>query len=155
MHSKLPVILLSALALAAPGVSYAKDKDKNKDKGKGHQEQTSGDHHEGEGHHDGDGDHDGDGGKMTICHVPPGNKSARHTITVGESAWQAHQAHGDYRGACRTGGPGPGHDPRFDNMDRDHNGAISAGEWTGDRAGFARLDANHDGVLSRGEFSRY
>ena len=28
-------------------------------------------------------------GQMTICHVPPGNFSARHTITIGTSAWPA------------------------------------------------------------------
>ena len=156
MHSRLPVILLSALALAAPGVSYAKDKNKTKTKGQQQQHETadrSG--HEGDGHHDGDGDHEGDGGKMTICHVPPGNASARHTITVGESAWQAHQGHGDYRGACRTGGGGTGHGSRFDALDRNHNGVISVDEWTADRAIFKRLDTNHDGVLSPGEFSSY
>ena len=138
MHSRLPVILLSALALAAPGLSYAKDKDKSKNKDKGTQEQ----------HKTGD-----EGAKITLCHIPPGNKSNRHTITVGESAWAAHQAHGDHRGACEAGGPG--HDPRFDNLDRDHNGVISADEWAGDRGTFDRLDSNNDGVISRREFSRY
>ena len=40
-------------------------------------------------------------GEMTICHIPPGNPKARHTITIGASAWPAHRAHGDYQGACR------------------------------------------------------
>jgi hypothetical protein len=45
-------------------------------------------------------------GEMTICHIPPGNFSARHTITIGVSAWPAHQGHCaqgtcDYVGACR------------------------------------------------------
>ena len=35
-----------------------------------------------------------------ICHVPPGNPDARHTILIGESAVGAHMAHGDYRGEC-------------------------------------------------------
>lgn len=151
MQPRLPIVLLSALALAAPGLSYAKDKEKNKDKGKGHQEETTGQRHDGEGHPEGE---HGDGGKVTICHVPGGNQSKRHTITVGESAWQAHEAHGDHRGACGTGG-GTGHDSRFDNLDRDHNNVLSPGEWAGDRGSFDRLDANKDGVISRREFSRY
>ena len=38
--------------------------------------------------------------QITICHIPPGNPSRRNTITVGASAWPAHQAHGDTQGAC-------------------------------------------------------
>jgi hypothetical protein len=41
------------------------------------------------------------GGKLTICHIPPGNPAARHTITISSSAWPAHKAHGDTMGACR------------------------------------------------------
>jgi hypothetical protein len=45
-------------------------------------------------------------GEMTICHIPPGNYDARHTITIDPSAWPAHQRHCadgtcDYMGACR------------------------------------------------------
>ena len=45
-------------------------------------------------------------GEMTICHIPPGNFSARHTITIDSSAWPAHQKHCaegtcDYIGACK------------------------------------------------------
>jgi hypothetical protein len=45
-------------------------------------------------------------GEMTICHIPPGNYNARHTITIGVSAWPAHQGHCaqgtcDYVGPCR------------------------------------------------------
>ena len=39
-------------------------------------------------------------GKITICHIPPGNPAKRHTITIDASAWPAHQAHGDTMGAC-------------------------------------------------------
>jgi hypothetical protein len=38
--------------------------------------------------------------QMTICHIPPGNPTHPVTITIGSSAWPAHQAHGDYEGAC-------------------------------------------------------
>ena len=42
----------------------------------------------------------GEEAKVTICHIPPGNPSKRNTITIGSSAWPAHQAHGDTEGAC-------------------------------------------------------
>lgn len=38
--------------------------------------------------------------KITICHIPPGNNSNPQTIEINESAWPAHQAHGDSKGAC-------------------------------------------------------
>ena len=45
-------------------------------------------------------------GTMTICHIPPGNYNARHTIVIDVSAWPAHQGHCaqgtcDYIGSCR------------------------------------------------------
>jgi hypothetical protein len=42
-----------------------------------------------------------DGATMTICHIPPGNPSARQTLVIGAAAWPAHRGHGDYQGACR------------------------------------------------------
>lgn len=46
------------------------------------------------------------GQQITICHIPPGNFSARHTITIDASAWPAHQGHCsqgvcDFIGACQ------------------------------------------------------
>jgi len=38
--------------------------------------------------------------KIVICHYPPGNPDARHTITIDESALDAHLAHGDTIGPC-------------------------------------------------------
>lgn len=40
------------------------------------------------------------GNKVTICHIPPGNPSARKTLRVGANAVPAHLAHGCYLGAC-------------------------------------------------------
>lgn len=40
---------------------------------------------------------------VSLCHVPPGNPDARHTIEVGTPALDAHLDHGDWIGAC---GPG-------------------------------------------------
>jgi hypothetical protein len=39
-------------------------------------------------------------GKVTICHIPPGNPANAHTIDVGAPAVRAHLAHGDYCGPC-------------------------------------------------------
>jgi hypothetical protein len=155
MRLRFPVVLLCAAALAAPG-GLALAKDKEKGKGKDKKEEKSDDRRGGTDdgrHHD---DHDGRGGKITICHVPPGNHSARHTITVGESAWGAHQRHGDHRGACGHGTPtpGPGRDRRFDAMDTNDDGVISLREWRGDRTAFDRLDRDDNGVLTRDEFYR-
>ncbi len=38
--------------------------------------------------------------KVEICHIPPGNPSNFHTITVSTNALEAHLAHGDLGGAC-------------------------------------------------------
>ncbi len=41
------------------------------------------------------------GDKITICHIPPGNPSKAHTITVGsENAVNKHLAHGDVMDSC-------------------------------------------------------
>lgn len=43
-----------------------------------------------------DGDDDGDSGeKVTICH------KGKNTISIDSSAWPAHEAHGDKKGACK------------------------------------------------------
>lgn len=49
---------------------------------------------------------DGNEDKVTICHIPPGNPEARHTIRVGRSALKAHLKHGDFEGSCE-GEPEP------------------------------------------------
>lgn len=55
---------------------------------------------------DDDDDDDGGGiviprdGNVTVCHRPPGNPAAAHTITVGAPAAHAHIGHGDTLGAC-------------------------------------------------------
>jgi hypothetical protein len=38
--------------------------------------------------------------KITICHIPPGNPDKKKTIEVGQSAWPAHEKHGDTLGPC-------------------------------------------------------
>jgi hypothetical protein len=43
-----------------------------------------------------------DSSNVEICHIPPGNPGSRHTIYVGESAVNAHLAHGDHTGSCRS-----------------------------------------------------
>ncbi len=41
-------------------------------------------------------------GKITICHVPPGNPSNSHTIYIPSQALDAHMNHGDYAGECKS-----------------------------------------------------
>jgi len=38
--------------------------------------------------------------KVIICHAPPGNPASRNTLSVDQSAVDAHLAHGDSMGAC-------------------------------------------------------
>lgn len=48
--------------------------------------------------------------KITICHYPPGKNQNPQTIEIDESAWPAHQAHGDTKGPCpqtKVGGTTP------------------------------------------------
>ena len=42
--------------------------------------------------------------RITICHIPPGNPDAAHTITIDTSALQAHEDHGDSIGSCSVDG---------------------------------------------------
>ena len=49
-------------------------------------------------------DSTGDGEDLTICHIPPGNPSNAHQITIGQAAVPAHLAHGDYVGTCNMPG---------------------------------------------------
>ncbi|MCI0708881.1 MAG: hypothetical protein L0154_01850 [Chloroflexi bacterium] len=48
---------------------------------------------------------DDEGGDFTLCHYPPGNPEAAHTITVGsQNAFDTHMdRHGDSPGACPPG----------------------------------------------------
>lgn len=55
------------------------------------------DNNEGEGD---EGDEQDPDKKIAICHIPPGNPYAAHTITIGYPALQAHLKHGDYIGSC-------------------------------------------------------
>ena len=167
MEARFPVLLTSllAVALAAPG-TMAKEKDKGKDKKKDKVERVDrdrdgrDDRDDRDGRHDRDDRHDDDrdgNDRITICHIPPGNASARHTITVSQSAWDAHRRHGDRRGACdhNGNGDGNGRGDAFDRLDRDNDGRLAPGEWPHGSDSFRRLDRSGDGFLSRGEYGRY
>jgi len=47
---------------------------------------------------------------VTLCHAPPGNPDAAHTISVGAPAVPAHLAHGDTEGECAEEGGEEGED---------------------------------------------
>ena len=38
--------------------------------------------------------------RVTICHIPPGNPDAQHTLRVPEPALHSHESHGDVLGPC-------------------------------------------------------
>lgn len=38
--------------------------------------------------------------KVKVCHIPPGNPSNFHTITISDNALAAHLGHGDLAGSC-------------------------------------------------------
>lgn len=40
--------------------------------------------------------------QVTICHVPPGNEAARHTLIISRASLKAHLAHGDTEGSCES-----------------------------------------------------
>jgi hypothetical protein len=78
------------------------------------------------GSDDGDSDEYGDdhndgnhANKITICHIPPGNPDNPQTISISESAWAAHEAHGDARGTCN--GNDEDEDEEDDNGENDHS----------------------------------
>ncbi|NOK12020.1 hypothetical protein [Corallococcus exercitus] len=54
-----------------------------------------------------DGSAPGGDGRVSICHIPPGNHANAHTITVGAPAVAAHLHHGDRMGACDDEGETP------------------------------------------------
>ena len=41
-----------------------------------------------------------EGKKVLVCHLPPGNPSNCHTLSIGAPAVRAHLAHGDFLGPC-------------------------------------------------------
>ncbi len=40
------------------------------------------------------------GDRIEICHIPQENPENAHTVRIPDSAWPAHQAHGDTMGPC-------------------------------------------------------
>lgn len=45
-----------------------------------------------------------------------------------------------------------GNRPRFNELDANRNGVVTANEWTGSRADFRAIDADGDGVVTRAEY---
>src|SRR5262249_51688861 len=45
---------------------------------------------------------------VMLCHLPPGNHAAAHTIVVGSEAVNAHLSHGDTLGVCNGSAPDAG-----------------------------------------------
>jgi len=74
-------------------------------------------------------DNDQVGKKTTLCHIPKGDPSAAHTISVGAPAVKAHLGRhgGDTLGACAGGGTPPGNETE----PPENNETIPPGNETG------------------------
>ena len=55
-------------------------------------------------------------GKVTICHIPPGNPSNAHLITISSNAVAAHRRHGDPAPGASCPRPGPPDDQYKDKV---------------------------------------
>lgn len=55
-------------------------------------------------------------GKVTICHIPPGNPGNAHLITISVNALHAHRAHGDPPAGAPCPPPGPPDDQYKDKV---------------------------------------
>lgn len=75
-------------------------------------------------------------GKVTLCHIPPGNPANAHTISVSTSAWPAHARHGDTLGPCDagTGGEEPDAGTGGEEPDAGAPECASIGEACGESA---------------------
>jgi hypothetical protein len=62
--------------------------------------------------------------KITICHYPPGNATNPQEISIAESAWPAHEAHGDLKGKCN---------PDQENKDKNKKGGEGEKDKSGDK----------------------
>jgi hypothetical protein len=90
--------------------------------------------------------------KVTICHIPPGNPSNAHTITISERAVDAHiKHHGDYYGECKqdTTTPPPPSDTCMCDYDLDgKNDKIYGSTFTSiDGSYAAKFNGAGDSVL--------
>jgi hypothetical protein len=66
--------------------------------------------------------------EIIICHKPPGNPTNTQELTIPQSAWPAHQAHGDDLGPCpKTKGNGNNGNENKDNKDNSTPGTILNG----------------------------
>lgn len=61
-------------------------------------------------------------GKVTICHHTHSKKHPFHTITISNSAWPAHRAHGDTLGACQGSGTAQGQHGKGHDNGKGHHG---------------------------------
>ncbi|MBP8811392.1 MAG: hypothetical protein KBG48_15835 [Kofleriaceae bacterium] len=109
MRTTFNVLALSILGVALAGCLDATDdlgsaaQEGRCDRGPGGHRGYGGDGHYGDDEYGDRCGHDGHGpGKVTVCHVPPGNPGNAHTIRVSRSAVRAHLAHGDYLGECAS-----------------------------------------------------
>ena len=74
-----------------------------------------------------------------MCHIPPEDESAAHTISVGRPALPAHLAHGDYEGACDGGTGEPGNETGENETEEDE----LAPQWFNNSVNFTNRTYEH------------
>ncbi len=72
--------------------------------------------------------------EITICHIPPGNSGNPQTISIPESAWPAHQAHGDTQGPCPVVQPPAEEDKSEVNQDKSKDNEDKSKNEEGDKS---------------------
>lgn len=91
--------------------------------------------------------------RVTICHIPPGNPAAKHTLTISKNALNAHLAHGDVLGTCEDQkGKNPA-DKKNDNKGKGsgNGGAKSVNAWHQEKLFYALADKLNNSISISGD----
>ncbi|HRJ82605.1 MAG TPA: hypothetical protein PLV21_12010 [Cyclobacteriaceae bacterium] len=91
--------------------------------------------------------------RVTVCHIPPGNPAAKHTLTISKNALNAHLAHGDVLGTCEDQkGKNPA-DKKNDNKGKGsgNGGAKSVNAWHQEKLFYALTDKLNNSISISGD----
>ena len=88
--------------------------------------------------------------RVLVCHIPPGNPSNAHAMSLPDSAVHAHLAHGDTFGRCDNG---PVRGPRRDDgaRTRGTEGQTQGGAGSERDRQQVQGGGNHGGRIERGD----
>ncbi len=90
--------------------------------------------------------------RVTVCHIPPGNPAAKHTLTISRNALNAHLAHGDVLGTCEDQ-KGKGPDKKNDNKGKGsgNGGAKSVNAWHQEKLFYTLADKLNRSISISGD----